>query len=188
MSACSCPLDRLRRCCLVFTLCCVPGVVGCSREEIQPDRSAEAKHEEHDHEHDHGIPDHKPTNFAEAVNQLLRRQKRVAGELKAGHADHAAEQIQQLLDLVRWLPELAGDTDLKQADWEAVQQIAAELETLTQLFKSSTAQTSDRDSTKFLQLVNLLKPLAAKTTVTTSNVAASDDQSVSPPSVNQPIR
>lgn len=188
MLACSCSLDRLRWCCLVVTLCGVSAVAGCSRKEVQPDTSSAAKHEEHDHEHDHGIPEHKPANFAEAVNQLPRRHKRVAGELKAGHADHAAEQIQQLLDLVRWLPELAGDSDLKKADWEAVQQIATELETLTQLSRSSTAPPSDRDSTKFLQLVERLKPLAAKTTVTTGHMAASDDQSVAPTSVDEPNR
>lgn len=184
----SCSLARLRWSCLVVPLCGLTGVAGCSQEEVQPSTSAAAKHEEHDHEHDHGIPEHKPTTFAEAVKQLPRRHKRVAGELRAGHADHAAEQIQQLLDLVRWLPELAGDTDLKKAEWETVQQISAELETLTQLSKSSTAPPGDRESTRFLQLVERLKPLAAKTIVTTSHMAASEDQSVAPPRADEPSR
>jgi hypothetical protein len=73
----------------------------------------------------HGIPPHKPTSFADAVTQLNQRHQQL---LEAPNGEHTQEQFQQLSDIVRWLPELAAETDLPRADWEAVQRLTRQLE------------------------------------------------------------
>lgn len=118
------------------------------------------EHEAHDHEHEHGIPDHKPKVFSEAVRQLVPRWKSVTTELQAGHADHAERELAELLDIIRWLPELAADTDLKKADWDHVQQLTTKLETLVvaQHASSGVSNSGDIDT-----LVTELQTLGEKT-------------------------
>lgn len=142
--------------CCTAILC----LMGCSSDANHSDGAAEG-HLEHDH--DHGMPDDKPATFAEAVHQLPRRHRRVAAEFRAGHAAHAAEQIHELRELIGWLPELAADTNLKQADWDAVQQLSQRMEGLVRTWGLAATSPSDRELTEFVHFVDQLRPLSAKT-------------------------
>ena len=144
-------------------------VAGCGAEKpaaiagISSDKSAEHHDHEHDHLHDHGIPDHKPASFAEAAQQLARRQRLVIGEFKVGHLDHAQEAIQKLHDVIRWLPELAADTDLGEADWNAVQSLSRQMESAVQTWPTLQLKPSDQEVERLTGLIAQLKPLAEKT-------------------------
>lgn len=104
-----------------------------------------AEHEAHDHEHEHGVPAYKPKTLVAAVRQLSPRWKHISLELNAGHVEHADADIEELLEMIRWLPELAADTDLKKADWDRVQQLSTKLETLVVAHRSTSGVSNSRD-------------------------------------------
>ena len=89
----------------------------------------EAGHEdEHDHEHhhvDHLIPDHYPDNFYAAAQRLSELVEAFAnGKKVSSKGDVSAEK--EYSDLLRWLPELAADTDLLEPEWNEVDQFSTE--------------------------------------------------------------
>lgn len=78
-------------------------------------------------EEDHGshaAPPHKPADFAAAVVETERRFVELTGPLSA---EERAKRLVELDDILRWLPELAGNTDLKRADWEAAKGLVDQL-------------------------------------------------------------
>jgi hypothetical protein len=79
--------------------------------------------EEDDHG-SHASPAHKPASFADAVTETERRFGELAGPLSA---EDRAKRLVELDDILRWLPELAGDTDLKRADWDAAKGLVDQL-------------------------------------------------------------
>ncbi|HWL10275.1 MAG TPA: hypothetical protein VNQ76_17860 [Planctomicrobium sp.] len=101
------------RLCLVILVTCL-SLSSCQSQ-------AEVEHLEH------VTPDHKPASYAEAVVQLQRR----IADVLAGQMDvnQRTQQLNELGDLIRWLPENAADSDLKKAEWEQVKQISLRLET-----------------------------------------------------------
>ena len=80
---------------------------GCSGEE-------EAAHLEH------SVPAHKPHSFAEAVEELIRRSQQV-------NPVQNPREFEELRDIVRWIPELAADSDLPEPDWTTACIAAEEL-------------------------------------------------------------
>jgi hypothetical protein len=88
---------------------------GCHRAS-----TAEDDHLEHHH------PPHKPPHLAAAIDQIERRYAALAAAESNPPAEFA-EQLQELLDIVRWLPEIAGDSDLAEAPWNVVDQVSLEL-------------------------------------------------------------
>lgn len=74
----------------------------------------------------HGIPPHKPATFAAAWEALSQRLA------DAPHPETAALAHAELLDIIRWLPELAAETDLPRTAWEEVQRLALALEQTVQ--------------------------------------------------------
>lgn len=77
---------------------------------------------------EHHASPHRPGSFPAAVEELDRRFPDLAAKqsLDVARDPSAAE----LADIVRWLPELAADSDLRRADWEAANRRAQELEKL----------------------------------------------------------
>jgi hypothetical protein len=76
---------------------------------------------------EHHVPAHKPATYRVAVEQLQLRSQRLTDETAS---DQSATERAELLDIIHWLPELAGDSDLRRADWEQVQRVSQELEQL----------------------------------------------------------
>lgn len=105
-------------------LCAAPA--GCSGPES-----------EEDHHLEHVIPEHKPDGFADAVRELERRWTSLDGS----PAD--ADALQELADIVDWLPELAADSDLKRAQWEQVQQMTQQLSGIIGRLHTGTATAAD---------------------------------------------
>ncbi|MEC9116371.1 MAG: hypothetical protein VX607_05850, partial [Planctomycetota bacterium] len=89
----------------------------------------EAGHEdEHDHEHhhvDHLIPDHYPDDFYAAAQRLSELVEAFSiGKKVKSKGGVSAEK--EYSDLLRWLPELAADTDLLEPEWNEVDQFSTE--------------------------------------------------------------
>ena len=86
---------------------------------------------DHFHEHDHVTAEHRPKDYAEAVARIRELHGEIGGEFAEGHADHADEAVHVMLDIARWLPEIAADSDMQEEDWSAVK---ADAESLGSIF------------------------------------------------------
>jgi len=82
-------------------------------------------HEEDDHL-EHHVPEHKPASLAIAIEEIERRFTELAGNRQGPNAETAV-QLEQLVDIVRWLPEIAGDSDLPEAPWNEVDRVSQRL-------------------------------------------------------------
>jgi hypothetical protein len=77
-------------------------------------------HDKHEEEHlEHRIPAHRPANFTEAVNQINSRYQRMKDKLPTGEKP-AEEVFQEVTDIVRWLPEIAADSEMQRKNWRQV--------------------------------------------------------------------
>jgi hypothetical protein len=81
----------------------------------------------HDDRLEHHVPPHKPANLAAAAEAIPRRWKLLETIGTAGNPEARHERWQELLDIVRWLPELAGDSDLPEEHWNRVNAISQQL-------------------------------------------------------------
>ncbi len=81
----------------------------------------------------HALPEHHPRTFRRAVVDIAHR----GGVLTSGMLQGPDWELErrQLLDIVRWLPELAADTELGRRDWEHVRDAADRLANALQSFK-----------------------------------------------------
>ncbi len=94
---------------LIGLLCCAMCFAGCG----------EAK-ESHDDEHlEHFLPAHKPKDFSELVEQLAWRVSQLASPTSPGADDNHARSVQEMSDIIGWIPELAADSELIKADFES---------------------------------------------------------------------
>ncbi len=135
-------------------------VAGCRGEVV-------SSTEDHDpfHQHDHHIPRHRPANLASAVIRLRWRQERLDDEKISAFK---REQLQaEFLDIIRWLPEIAGDSDLPEVQWNIVDAHSTELQQIA-------ARTKDLKSTDFQEALNrALNDMAEITKAALPSVALS---------------
>jgi hypothetical protein len=136
----------------VFLLmaCCLSLPAGCSR--------ATGVGEEDEHL-EHYIPPHKPQNFRELVEQLSKRVTRLAGA-----TDPSAAELQELRDIIDWIPELAADSELLKADWELAERTGKELQqSYLECFGTGAAsQVRSAAPQKFSAPLNVLQQLSLK--------------------------
>jgi hypothetical protein len=104
--------------------------VGCSTKPADSDHHAEG--EDGEMHLEHFVPAHKPASLSLLVEQIKIRTGRLADRSpEAGSIDKALE-IQELKDIVNWIPELAADSDLKKAQFDEAALISRELLTIVQ--------------------------------------------------------
>lgn len=119
----------------------------------------EGRHTSSEHvgaeEHEH--PAHMPPSFVAAISEVKQR---ISALKKAKAVDHQA-QSQELRDIVRWLPELAGDTDLRKSDWDAVNESSKKMEVLLAPLLDGTDDRS-ASSSEMEKVVDSLQSLASK--------------------------
>ena len=78
--------------------------------------------ESHEDEHlEHFVPAHKPSTYADLVDQLaLRAPQLAAGDQPVDGSDERhATTMQEFSDIIGWIPELAADSELMRADFES---------------------------------------------------------------------
>ena len=86
-------------------ICALACIVGCGESK----RSL--------HEMDHVIPTHWPTGCADAAGKLRERVSLLQSATESNSTVDYAATFKELCDLVDWVPEVAADTDLAEADW-----------------------------------------------------------------------
>lgn len=127
----SIPVHRLSMFVLSILMGLLLGVlVGCHSEAVsEPAAAIESEHG-HDHHHEeeghleHHVPHHRPSDYSSAVDQIARRFGKLA---ESGTAQLPETQWAELQDIVRWLPEIAADSDMRRSQWEQVDRHAEEL-------------------------------------------------------------
>ena len=103
---------------------------------------------DHFHEHDHASSDHRPGDFAAAVASLSDLNEEIAAEVREGHAHHAEEALHQILDIARWLPEIAADSDMPEDQWNEVDTYSL---TLAELIENTSASLHGSDAYDYSQ-------------------------------------
>jgi hypothetical protein len=109
---------------LLGALAAVALASGCGGAHARDDQD---HHDDHDHL-EHHVPPHKPPDLAAAIEQIDQR----FAALQRRPDQGSAQQWQELLDIVRWLPEIAGDSDLPEAEWNVVNRVSGELTPLVE--------------------------------------------------------
>jgi hypothetical protein len=133
-------------------------------------------HSEDDHL-EHHVPAHRPHDLAEAVTQISQRWPRL--EASPGLAgEERAIALAELADIVRWLPELAADSDMEEGPWNRVHAISAQL--LTRL-SPSISRARDQpplspwsEVSALVDELAMLAPLASDSTDATQEPAADE--------------
>ena len=72
--------------------------------------SKQSLYEEIDHDH----PEHWPSDLADTAAKIDQRLQRIVQD------SSNAEATAELKDLISWCPELAGDTDLTEQQWQPI--------------------------------------------------------------------
>jgi hypothetical protein len=87
--------------------------------------------DDHEHDHDHAAhvdPAHRPENFPDAVDRLIAGHEASRVALSAGRVDEAHDELLPIQrDLVKWLPEVAADSDMPEGAWNRVDALSARL-------------------------------------------------------------
>lgn len=125
--------------------------------------------EEDDHAA-HQIPAHRPRDFASAAVQLRTRWNALP-KLDGRERD---ERRRELGDILRWLPEIAGESELGPRDWNEVQGIS---ETLTSIYDRQSRPNpapapGDVDVEKLFDALDRIVPQAGHTIYGRSNSAS----------------
>ena len=120
--------------------------------------------ESHEDEHlEHFVPAHKPSTYADLVDQLaLRAPQLAAGDQPVDGSDERhATTMQEFSDIIGWIPELAADSELMRADFESA---VATGKKLTTAFAETMRpqKTNAVDMATFEQLIDELRKLVPK--------------------------
>ena len=154
--------DMRRRFAAVFIGIGWPGLMAGCGPVGSPQTGAESVEESH------GMVAHKPHSFDEAVVALRDRFAVLVGEENeaSGTAPTGERGVNELTDIVRWLPELAGDSDLGREDWYRVQATARDLEKLTagwgERVKSGKWSVSEEERRRFGAALSVLELLRGR--------------------------
>ena len=166
---------------------CVIMAGGCSHQASAPDQEGIAADstDHHDGVHDHSHPHESlhlnSISFAAATRRLPRRIWVVATEWKAGHREHATDATNQLHELVRFLPELAADTDLGESDWLTVHETCGQMASIIKSWSTGRSSPTGQEIDSLVVLSERLKPLAELTRTDDANQQLSDDSKVTAP-------
>ncbi len=130
-------------------------LIGCALSLSGCGSSAES----HEGEHlEHFVPAHKPNSFGDVMDQLSLRVAQLArgGELRGGSDEGHATALQELSDIIGWIPELAADSELMKADFESA---VATGNRLTFAFAETMGpqKTRTADAATFEQLIDELR-------------------------------
>lgn len=116
--------------------------------------------EEEDHEH-HQIPAHRPRTLPAAAADIRARWVALPTLAEEARKVHRTE----LADILRWLPEIAGESDLAESEWNEVAAIAPELAAIEARLSPEGLLTG-KDSARCGKLLDALDRLAPRAGMT----------------------
>lgn len=83
-------------------------------------------------EAEHHAPAHRPDAYPAAVERIEVLHAELLDPASPARPEGTVDALQELFDLVRWLPELAADSDLNERSWTQVAESARATETTLQ--------------------------------------------------------
>jgi hypothetical protein len=119
--------------------------------------------DEHDGEPhlEHIVPAHKPADLESMVQQLTERTQRLSQSPSDESPEDRTKELQELTDIVNWIPELAADSELRKADFDDAVSISKELLVLVnKQFGSGDSRTTD--AAVFDPLIERLRALSSR--------------------------
>ena len=111
--------------------------------------------------HTHHTHAHQRPTFPESVAEIRSRSVRFMSNQVSTDATLQEWKKQKLLELIRHLPELATDTDLKKNEWDRVNAIAKELLSILRPGDAVSNNGLLSDSTRFAELVAELEKMVS---------------------------
>ena len=145
------PSDAGRRFVATFGVTCLAALLTLSLIGCEAASSG-------DDEHHHDL--HRAT-FAESVAEIQSRSARFASDQAPADASLREWEMRKLVDLIRKLPELAADTELKRPEWDRVDAISKELLTLVQPRADSSENEPPLDASRIAELSAELEQMAS---------------------------
>ena len=136
-------------CASVVTFLLLTLITGCS-----PTKPVTSAKPAMTHEEEHGIPPHKPHNFAKAVSEVQQR-----GHELLNSNTRSEVAVAEWFDIIGWLLELAADTDLVRADWDKVARVSTQLESWSTAWKSSADNKAQPAADQFEPLLSELQTI-----------------------------
>lgn len=122
---------------IIFMIWVPTVLMGCAGDE---DSTGHVHHE---------FPQHRPGNLQEAVASVAHR----SHDLAHHGGQRNTREFSEFVDVIRWIPEMAADSDLKQAQWETARQAAERIENLVlaDRFEMSKLENAIGDDLKILR-------------------------------------
>ena len=120
----------------------------------------------------HTLPEHHPRTVRRAVIDIGQR----GAALTSGMLDASNRESQRrhLLDIVRWLPELAADTELGRRDWERVKDSAGDLARELESSAETDPRASGREAALSAALGAAMKTLVEAAALLPADMAPSE--------------
>lgn len=110
---------------LILILCAASlNLTGCSSAKVSESTTSSEEDEHHEHAH---APAYKPKTFTQAIDEIKKQLLTIEAESDEGHLSHAREELALLREFIHWLPELAGDTDMAEQEWNEVQAVSQQM-------------------------------------------------------------
>lgn len=141
--------DRSMRCFFPMVLLSALGLgllPGCSSTTGEEDHAA------------HHIPEHRPRNLPSAAAQIRSRWSAI----RTASPSEQPTRWTELGDILRWLPEIAGESNLGRPQWEDVQRISVELEAMHD--REEPSRPAPEDESRRRVLLDQLESLASEVT------------------------
>jgi MoxR-like ATPase len=153
----------LRRTVPLLLTCSLVIVAGCGRSAKHNTTASVGQADDDDDDHEHHVPAHRPRDFPHAVERIRELHRAIQRALATSDREAAAAQLSELMDDVRWLPEIAGDSDMPEAEWNEVNRISRELANLVEPERNGDQRGApspgNRSSARIEQLIDRLSQL-----------------------------
>lgn len=111
----SVPICLVRPALALATAALLLGAPGCGSSES-----------EDEHHMEHFVPAHKPASFKGAVDQLQARTSHLKHHV-GDSGEIVQRELTELADIIGWIPELAADSDLNEADWTQADSVSRKM-------------------------------------------------------------
>jgi hypothetical protein len=91
-------------------------------------------------DHEHETPAHKPISFPDGVAELINRHAALKSPAIGTTPDWHQRRFQELREIVGWLPAMAADSDLSEAEWLPIEASLARIDAAYQKLQSHVDQ------------------------------------------------
>lgn len=91
-------------------------------------------------DHEHETPAHKPISFPDGVAELINRHAALKYPVGGTAPDCRQRRFQELREIVGWLPAMAADSDLSEAEWLPIEASLARIDGAYQKLQSHVDQ------------------------------------------------